>query len=257
MLPTALVADHRSIASVHCSATSYWARPWSAHTSSQYTTPVDSGSKPPDTAATPAWSRSARPRGTSPSRMNSRASATRPIAAAAGSRREPTSMACRAQCRAAARSPVSIRSYARTTPNHACTRVSATPSRSRSARANQPRTGAIRAVSNSRCMATRTAASAAASSSPTRMNAAWLRSHASIVTSRWPAAYAISASTGRSDGAMRPSASACIEEVERLLPVTPRRCGTSALDQGTARVLAHRTPPQPWPVDAPLARRRP
>ena len=62
------------------------------------------------------------------------------------------------------------------------------PSRSRSARANQPRTGAMRAVSKSRCMATRTAAPAAATWSPACRHAAWARSHASMVTSRWPAA---------------------------------------------------------------------
>src|SRR5690606_15081033 len=51
-----------------------------------------------------------------------------------------------------------------------------------------PRTGAMRAVSKRRCIATRTAAPAAARWSPACMQAAWARSHVSIVTSRWPAA---------------------------------------------------------------------
>jgi hypothetical protein len=47
------------------------------------------------------------------------------------------------------------------------------------------------------------------------------------------------------------------EEVERLLPVALRRGGARAVDRDTAGVLGHRTPPQPWPVDAQLARHRP
>ena len=57
----AFVSHHRSIASVHCSATSYRARPCRAHTSSQYTTPVESASSSPETVATPASSSNARP----------------------------------------------------------------------------------------------------------------------------------------------------------------------------------------------------
>ena len=106
----ALVSHQRSIASVHSSAISYWARPCNAHTSSQKTTPVESGSSSPDTVATPASSSSARPCCTSPSRMSSRASATRPMAHAAGSHTEPMSMARRAHWRAPGVSPVSIRS---------------------------------------------------------------------------------------------------------------------------------------------------
>ena len=149
----AFVSHHRSIASVHSSARSYWARPCNAHTSSQYTTPVESGSRSPETVATPASSSSASPCWTSPSRMSSRASATRPMAHAAGSHAEPTSMARRAHCRApGGRRSASARRL-RTTANHACAGVSARPSSSRSARANQPRTGAMSAVSKSRCIA--------------------------------------------------------------------------------------------------------
>ena len=75
-------------------------------------------------------------------------------------------MARRAHVRALGRSPASIRSYERTTASQALADVSPRSSRSRSARANQPRTGAMRAVSKSRCIATRTAAPAAASVSP-------------------------------------------------------------------------------------------
>ena len=56
----AFVRHHRSIASVHSSATSYCASPCRAQTSSQYTSPVESGSRSPETAATPASSSSAR-----------------------------------------------------------------------------------------------------------------------------------------------------------------------------------------------------
>ena len=106
----AFVSHHRSIASVHCSATSYRASPCRAHTSSQYTTPVDSGSSSPETVATPASSSNASPWATSPAKMSSRASATRPMAHAAGSHVEPTSIARRAHCWALGMSPVSIRS---------------------------------------------------------------------------------------------------------------------------------------------------
>ena len=83
----ALVWDHRSIASVHCSARSYCASPCSADTNSQYTTPVDSGSRSPEIAAIPASSSRPKPCSTAPSRISSRACATRPMAAAAGSHR--------------------------------------------------------------------------------------------------------------------------------------------------------------------------
>ena len=187
-LPMAFVLHHRSIASVHSSARSYCASPCRAQTSSQYTSPVESGSRSPETAATPTSSSSARPSSTSPSRMRSRAAATRPTAHAAGSHSEPTAMARSDHCRAPWRSPVSIRSYVRTTASHACAGVSSWPSRRRSARASQPRTGAISAVSRSRCNATRTAAPAAATGSPACTPSACARSHASMVTSRWPAA---------------------------------------------------------------------
>src|SRR5688500_5047069 len=54
------------------------------------------------------------------------------------------------------------------------------------------------AVSKSRCMATRTAAPAAPSESRASIASACARSHASSVTSRWPEAYATSASMARS-----------------------------------------------------------
>ena len=120
----AFVRHHRSIASVHSSATSYCASPCRAQTSSQYTSPVESGSRSPETAATPTSSSSARPSATSPSRMRSRAAATRPTAHAAASHAEPTSMARSAHCRAPSTSPVSIRSYVRTTASQACAGVS-------------------------------------------------------------------------------------------------------------------------------------
>ena len=55
--------------------------------------PVESGSRSPETIATPTSSSRARPSRTSPPRIRSRASATRPIAHAAGSHLEPTSIA--------------------------------------------------------------------------------------------------------------------------------------------------------------------
>ena len=74
------------------------------------------------------------------------------------------------------------------TASQACTGVSSYPSSKRSARFTQPRIGAISAVSINRCKATRLAAPAAASESPARTACACARSHASMVTSRWPAA---------------------------------------------------------------------
>jgi hypothetical protein len=188
ILPMALVWHHRSMASVHSSAASYCPSPCNAHTSSQYTTPVDNGSRSPETVATPTAFSSANPRSTSPSRMHRRASATRPRAHAAGSVVVPTSIARCAHSRAPSESPTSIRSYARTAACQASADVGARPSSSCCARANQPRTGAMRAVSNSRCIATRAAAPAAATGSPAAMHAAWTRSHTAMVTSRYPAA---------------------------------------------------------------------
>jgi hypothetical protein len=76
----------------------------------------------------------------------------------------------------------------RITATHAWTGVSTCPSRRRSARVSHPRTGAMSVVSNSRCMATRAAAPAAATRSPALTRSAYTRSHTSMVTSRWPAA---------------------------------------------------------------------
>ena len=120
----AFVRHHRSIASVHSSATSYCASPCRAHTSSQYTIPVESASRSPETAATPTSSSSASPSETSPSRMRSRAPATRPTAQAAASCFEPTSIARSDHCRASWTSPISIRSYVLTTASHAWAGVS-------------------------------------------------------------------------------------------------------------------------------------
>ena len=188
-LPMAFVRHHRSIASVHSSATSYCASPCRAQTSSQYTSPVESASRSPETAATPTSSSSARPSSTSPSRMRSRAAATCPTAHAAASHSEPTAMArsdhCRAPCEVAGQHPL-VRADGREPRVRG--RLLADPARSRSARPSQPRTGAISAVSSSRCIATRTAAPAAATASPACADSACARSHASMVTSRWPAA---------------------------------------------------------------------
>ena len=74
------------------------------------------------------------------------------------------------------------------TATQAWTGVSSYPSSSRSARLTQPRIGAINAVSINRCSATRVAAPAAASESPTRTASVCARSQASMVTSTWPVA---------------------------------------------------------------------
>ena len=71
------------MASVHCSARSYCPSACNAHTTSQKTTPVESGSISPETVATAASFSSSRPCVTSPCRIRVRASATRPRAAAA------------------------------------------------------------------------------------------------------------------------------------------------------------------------------
>ena len=55
----AFVRHQRSIAWVHSSATSYCPSPCRAQTSSQYTSPVESASRSPETAATPTSSSSA------------------------------------------------------------------------------------------------------------------------------------------------------------------------------------------------------
>ncbi len=160
-LPIAWPCRQCSMARVHSSAKSYCARACSAHTTSQYTTPVEKGSNSPVTVVIAASFSCSRPPATSPSRIRFRASAIRPIAAAPASQREPIWIALRAHRRAVGKSPERSLSYVRTTASLACTAVSSLSSRYRSACLIHPRTGAMSAVSKSKCIATRVAALAA------------------------------------------------------------------------------------------------
>ena len=120
-------------------------------------------------------------------------------------------------------------------------RVSREPSRSCSARANQPRTGAIRAVSKSRCIATRTPAPAAAISyrpvDTRRGHAPTPRSqHRDRRPRRRPRRATLALPGQQAVGL-------CLhEEVECLLPVFPGCRVTRALDQAKTNGIAHRTP---------------